>query len=292
MTRTIAIFCLIIAAMAAARSADNNNGATVTKWADRLAGPQGLAVNKNGDVFVVENGAGRVTRFDKNGKKHTIYAEGLRAPAFVLCQDNTLYIGERDGNAVAAIDVSGAQRGGLVSRLAGGEIVDPLGLVLAPRGELLAVSHRSSVIRRFAPAPSGGLTLEATPFYLPASGAKYGWRDLAVATNGTLYVSDELSNSVLRRKPGEKDFAPWATGLSSPSGLLIGLDGAVYVTEEGNGRVSRLDAQGKPTVLAEGLGKAREAVFLDAGRTLLVSDRAGGVVWKIVLPVPGAGAGR
>jgi glucose/arabinose dehydrogenase len=79
---------------------------------------------------------------------------------------------------------------------------------------------------------------------------------------------------------------PWASGLSSPSGLAEGPRGALYVTEEGSGgRVSRLDKDGKATVLATGLGKAREVILLDPF-TLLVSDRAGGAIYQIALPRP------
>jgi hypothetical protein len=55
------------------------------------------------------------------------------------------------------------------------------------------------------------------------------------------------------------------------------------VTEEGGGRLSRIEPDGKVVVLAEGLGMARDALFLDE-RTVLVSDRSGGAVWEVTLP--------
>ncbi|HVK04450.1 MAG TPA: hypothetical protein VM490_13315, partial [Armatimonadaceae bacterium] len=162
------------------------------------------------------------------------------------------------------------------------EVVDPLGLAPTADGSLLALSHRESVVHRF---PAGGGPRTEKPFASPTGGAKYGWRDLAVGKDGAAYVTDELSNAVLVRKPGaDAAFVPFATGLSSPSGLVFGPDGALYVTEEGTGRLSRLSADGKTvTVLAEGMGRARDASFLDA-RTLLVTDREGGAVWKVTLP--------
>jgi glucose/arabinose dehydrogenase len=259
----------------AAAAAAGRNGASVTRWAEGLAAPQGIAVGRTGDVFVVENGSGRVLRFSRDGKRRGVSADGLRAPAFALLLGGTLYVSERDGNSVAVI--SGR---GVVSRLPG-EVTDPLGL--APHdGGLLVVSHRKSIVERWGRNKGGLARVDAPPFLTPPSGAKYGWRDIAAGKDGAVYVTDEVSGSVLRRAPAG-ELTEWAKGLSSPSGLAFSPGGALYVTEEGNGRISRLAPDGTVSVVAEGLGKARDAAFLDA-RTLLVTDRAGGNLWKVTLP--------
>lgn len=256
-------------------------GVTVSSWAGGLSGPQGLVSDGHGGVLVVENGAGRVTRFGPDGKKRDVVAEGLRAPAFAVRTGGEVYIAERDGNTVAVVPAVGRRA---LTRLSG-QIEDPLGLAVTRSGGtgLLVVSHRQSTIRRFV-ANRGAFTLEAKPFLLPASGAKYGWRDLAVAPDGGIYVTDEVSGAILRRKPGGA-LEVWASGLSSPSGLAFGRGGSVYVTEEGNGRVSHVAPNGTVTPLAEGLGKARSVLLLSPN-VLLVSDRAGGNVWKVTLPTP------
>ena len=253
----------------------------VSLWTSGLSAPQGLASDGRGGVLVVENGAGRVTRFDRDGKNRSVVAEGLRAPAFALRVGAVLYVAEREGNSVAAVPLAGRRS---LTRLSG-QIEDPLGLAVSRSGpgSLLVVSHRQSTIRRFM-ANRGVFTLETEPFLLPASGAKYGWRDLAVAPDGALYVTDEVSGAILRRKPGGA-LENWATGLDSPSGLAFGPGGSIYVTEEGRGRVSRVATNGTVTPLAEGLGKAR-AVLVLSPNALLVSDRAGGNLWKVTLPTP------
>ena len=253
-------------------------GATVERWAGGLQAPQGIGRDVEGRVYVAENGSGRVLRFSRDGKQSEVYAEGLKAPSFALLSGATLYVAERTGNSVARIPAQGT-----VERLSG-EVIDPLGLAFDPKkpADLFVVSHRQSLVRRFAAGDGGGLTLHADTVLSPRAGARYGWRDLAVAADGTLYVTDEISRAILRRKPGG-ELEPWVTELSSPSGLLLTSGGGLYVTEEGNGRVSHVAADGKVTVLAEGLGQARAAVLLDE-RTLLVTDRKGGDVWKVTLP--------
>ena len=265
---------LLFAGLIASAEPTGKNGATVAKWADGLAAPHGLASAPGGDVVVVENGTGRLLRFGRTGERRGVLADGLRGPSFALALGGKIYVGERQGNAVAQIGGDGS-----VTRL-GGEVTDPLGLA-AQNGSLLVVSHRQSVVRRWA-ATKGGFTPVEAPVLAPTGGAKYGWRDLAVTRDGTLLVTDEVSGAVLRRRPGGT-LEAWAKNLSSPSGLAIGPKGDIYVTEEGGGRVSRIQPTGEVVSVAEGLGAARDALFLDE-RTLLVSDRAGGVVWKVVLP--------
>lgn len=262
------------ASSSSAMAATGKNGATVTRWAEGFDSPQGLAVDPAGVVFLVENGKGRVLRFTRDGRQKGVAAAELRAPAFAALIGSTLYVSERKGNSVAEI-----RKGGAVTRLSG-TVVDPLGLA-AREGNLLVVSHRQSVVERWAQTKRGFMRI-GEPYLSPPSGTKYGWRDIAAGRDGTIYITDELSGAVLRRTAAG-GLTGWVSGLSSPSGLALSPDGAVYVTEEGNGRLSRLTNDGRVTLLAEGLGTARDVAFLDA-RSLLVSDRAGGNVWKVVLP--------
>jgi len=73
------------------------------------------------------------------------------------------------------------------------------------------------------------------------------------------------------------------SGLDDPTGVALSTRGEIYVAEEGAGRVSRVEADGSLSVVADGLGQPRGLMFLDP-RTLLVADRQGGQIWRVVLP--------
>jgi sugar lactone lactonase YvrE len=75
----------------------------------------------------------------------------------------------------------------------------------------------------------------------------------------------------------------WVTGLQDPSGIVIGPDGAVYVADEGAGRVVRIGADRKAVVVAEGFERPRGLLLLGDG-SLLVGDRANGTVYRVILP--------
>ena len=74
-----------------------------------------------------------------------------------------------------------------------------------------------------------------------------------------------------------------ASGLDDPTGVALSMWGEIYVAEEGAGRVSRVEADGSLSVVAEGLGQPRGLLFIDP-RTLLVADRKGGQIWRVTLP--------
>lgn len=273
---TATALSLLLAPLPARAQAVGKSGATVERWAVGLAGPQGIVRTSAGEVLIAEHDEGRIARYDTSGKRLGVLADGLKSPSWILLHQGVLFVSERQGNSVARVE------GGSITRLAG-EVPDPLGLAADPRrpGALLVLSHRLSQVRRFASGPDGTLVLEPAPVLAPEGGMQYGWRDVLATRDGTLYVTDELTRTVLRRPPGGQ-LAPWARYLGGPSGLALGPDGRVYVTEE-VGRVSRLRADGTPEVLAEGLGAARAILFLDR-QSLLVTDRKGGAVWKITLP--------
>jgi len=264
---------------APAQDAAGKNGAAVRLWAEGLAGPQGLVRLPDGAVLVVEHDAGRVRRFTPQGVAEGVFAEGLQAPSWAAWRAPALYVSERKGNSIARTTGSGSP-----TRFEA-PINDPLGLALDAKrpGVLLALSHRDSVIRAYRLAGDGAALLDQ-PYLTPPGGAKYGWRDFAIRADGTLYVTDEAAQAILRRVPGG-DLIEWLKGLKSPSGLGFSPQGDLYFTEEG-GRLSRVDRAGKVTILAEGLGAARCLLFLDP-RTVLVSDRRGGKVWEVRLPLGG-----
>ena len=76
--------------------------------------------------------------------------------------------------------------------------------------------------------------------------------DLAVAQDGTLYVTDSETGSLFRKKPGEKAVTKFgATGaLRGANGIALAPDGALYVTLSTG--IARVDTtSGEPTTLPQ-----------------------------------------
>src|SRR6185295_19054703 len=70
--------------------------------------------------------------------------------------------------------------------------------------------------------------------------------DVAVAADGTLYVTDSAAGSIYRMRPGEKQLALFGTASAArgANGIAVAPDGTVYVTlSTGIGRVDPRDGR-------------------------------------------------
>jgi DNA-binding beta-propeller fold protein YncE len=259
-------------------------------------------------LLICDYGSGEILKFSRDGKALGKLATGLKGPAAIVFSQkfapvgntNTrslvpaIYVSERKANRVVEIDSAGK-----ITPM-GTEIPEPLGLANGPGG-LTVVSHTTSKVYRWGnsipmlgdiPFVNGLFANRPTampeasqwrPVYSApsADGERYGFRWL-VSDGGAFFMSDEDGERILMLTQNGR-VATFATGISDPSGVLVGPNGTVYVANEGDGgQLIRLNAEGEKTIVADGLGRPRGMIFVDA-KTLLVSNRDGNV-WKIALP--------
>ena len=130
----------------------------------------------------------------------------------------------------------------------------------------------------------GGLLTVASPAFAapkpiialaPIETLITGQRELvgvAVAPDGTAYVSDRKDGTVLRLSPaGHLTVA--VAGLRRPAGLALDPDGRLLIAEPKRGRVLRLEPGGALTVLASGLKRPRWLVAAPDGTLYIAADR-------------------
>lgn len=253
-------------------------------WIKDLKQPQGMAWL--GDtLYVAEYGGGQVSKWSREGKPLGAIT-GLKSPAWVeriaplrlakpgqeldlTVKPDEIWISERKANRVVRLLENGE------IQPVGEAIEEPLGLT-SNNGISVAIAHTTSRVLRWDGvkwillfAPEG-------------DGARYGYRNVVVDDDGTVFLSDEEEGEILAITQGGRAFVI-ARGLKEPAAIVIGPDKALYVAEEGAGRIVRLNRDGSNTPVIDGLGTPRDIEFLDA-KTLLVSDKKGGVIWKVVWP--------
>ncbi len=275
--------------LAAPQAENKNQLATKTEWASGLKEPQGMALHGafNQNVVLADYGAGKILHYSREGKLLGTLAEGLKSPSQIvvgskwirsnlasqeMVQTPVIFVSERKANRIIAID-----KDGKITPL-GESIEELLGLAFGATGELFTIAHTTSKIYRFD-GEKWNLVF-AAPLE-DGDDKRYGYRCLAF-DGGAFLMSDEVGEEVLLLTPGGR-IASWAKGIGDPSGITIGYDGATYVCDESDGgRLWRINNIGEKTLVAEGLGRPRGVLFLDA-ETALVSDR-NGKVWKLVWP--------
>ncbi len=219
--------------------------------------PWGIGVSPEGSVYVADTWNHRIQKFDANGNFVKAWGRfgqaetfdalwGPRAVAvdaqgrvFVADTGNKrIVIFDKDGNGLASVSSAGFEPGFLD---------EPVGLALAPDGTLYVADTWNQRIQRFRPeAATGeyrfdkewkiegwfGQSLENKPY-------------LALDAQGRLYVTDPEGYRVLVFDKDGNFLATWgdygadATTFGLALGVVVGEDGAIYVSDSANHRVMK-----------------------------------------------------
>jgi peptidylamidoglycolate lyase len=108
--------------------------------------------------------------------------------------------------------------------------------------QVFELSHEGQVVRSFGTAGEPGE--DATHFNQPT--------DVAVAPDGTIYISDGYGNSRVVQLAADGTFVgAWGTlgngpgQFDTPHSIALDADGRVYVADRGNARIQRFDRSGR-----------------------------------------------
>lgn len=232
----------------------------------RLSGPQGLARDGAGNVFIADTENHRIRRIGPDGRIVTVAGSGTAG-----------FNG--DGAVGVAVQLS-----------------FPTAVAVEPAGSLLIADTGNQRVRRLL---SNGAVVTIAGSGERGFGGDGGQAQrarfdnptgLAAAADGSIFIAD-TGNSRVRRIGPQGTVSTLAgpeAGLQSPAGVALGPGGALFVSEMGGHRIRRLAADGTMEVVAgtgvrgfSGDGGPAVAAQLaqpagmdaDADGTLWVADR-------------------
>jgi sugar lactone lactonase YvrE len=197
----------------------------VTLSGAALNGPEGLAFDFGGNLWVVNAGSSTVIEFTPN----QLGASGSPTPAVTLSAT-------------------------------GGSLNNPVGLAFDPNGNLWVANYTSSTVVAFTPSqlvPSGSPMPVVT--LSPAGGSLSGPEGLAFDGSGNLWVANNTSSTVVEfvmnqlGSPTPQVTLSATTGsLNRPVGLVFDLSGNLWVANGGGNTVvqfalGQLVGSGAPT---------------------------------------------
>ncbi|MCK9925089.1 serine/threonine-protein kinase [Frankia sp. AgPm24] len=199
--------------------------------------PGGIAVAADGTVYVAQTVRHQVVRISPRG-----------TVTLVAGRDGSGFAGDGGPAHQAALD-------------------SPRAVAVGPQGELYIADTFNNRIRRVTPDGTITTVLGGSDGFRGLAGGPplAHPRGLAVDGAGTLFVADTGNHRVLRRgadgtltrqagtaRAGMSGDGGPATDaeLHEPHGLALGSAGRLYLADTGNGRLRRVDADGRITTLA------------------------------------------
>ena len=261
--------------------------------AAQLNWPEGICLDKNGNLYIADYLNNRVRKVSTNGIISTVAGT------------SNIILGNGDGGLASSATLSG-----------------PYGLCIDKLGNLFIADYYDHRIRKVSTtgiittyagstktsfSGDGGLATAAGFFY------PYG---ICMDTSGNLYISDDFdhrirkvsSNGIISTISGTGQLGFMGDGGSAtnaqfefPEGLCLDAAGNLYITDKGNDRIRMISPDGKiKTVAGAGLvivsklgdgGLATDAEILGpkgvctdaAGNYLYIADQANHLVRKVRL---------
>jgi DNA-binding beta-propeller fold protein YncE len=218
--------------------------------ASGLNGPEGLAFNSAGILYVADEGSGNIYEFKPNGVRGT-FTSGLTSPVgLAFDRVGNLFVTDEGSGNIYEFKPNGV-RGTFASGLSG-----PRGLAFDSAGNLYVACFGSGNIYEFKPNGVRGTF---------ASGLSYPYA-LAFDSAGNLFVtvwgnSSSRNGGYIYKYTWDGLRSTFAE-LGAPLGLAFNSAGILYVADENSGNIYKYKPNGARSTFAEGVIGMHETGFL------------------------------
>lgn len=200
--------------------------------------PSGLWVSASGKIYVADTFNHRIQVFDAKGKFLKIWTHSFFGPRDIVGDNNgKVYVVDTGNHKIEIFDENGnfmKEFGG--HGTADGKFDEPVGCVLDSKGNLYVSDSNNNRIEKFD--PNGKFLSE---FKVSTWHGKNQEVPYLGCYQDNLFASNASFGAVLRYDLNGKLLAIYKRkdGFAAPQGVAVDSLGRVYVTEAGNGHVSR-----------------------------------------------------
>jgi sugar lactone lactonase YvrE len=252
--------------------------------------PSGVAVDTQGNIYVVDTGGSRLEQLSPSGRLLGTIGrlgtgdDGLRRPrGIAFGPQGTLFVADTANHRVQRFSAQGEPLGpwGSIGS-APGEFILPTSLAFDSQGNLYVADTGNHRIQKFGPGQDGRPLAQWSGMHFP--------HGIAVDAQDAVYVSD--SAGIRKFTQSGELLADWTSSgqFGDPYGLAVDAAGTVYVADTDNGRIAAVSPTGELQAVWGSEGKAigelkyPEAVAIDSQGVLYVADRGNDRVQMFTLP--------
>jgi len=199
--------------------------------------PYGIAVDNRGTVWFAETGTGQIASYDpttKTLKNFQLSRTGSRPFYLTTDQNGLVWISETQYNSIVRFNPATNMFNEYPIPTAGAV---PGGVVTDAKGNVWFTEEIAGKIGRLT--PSSGVISE---FPIPTADSIP--IQLAVDAHGVVWFTEAKAGKLGRLNPlngNMNEFAPVNSTLVGPTGITIGPDGGVWITEHGGNRITMFD---------------------------------------------------
>lgn len=234
-----------------------------------LNGPDGVAVDTVGNLYVADGGNNRVLELSAGSSAPTeLPFTGLGDPSGVAVDaTRTVYVTNAGNGRVLKLSAGASS----TTELPLTGLHGPRGVAVDAAGDLyIAAGNR---VLKLAAGSSNTTEVPFTGLSNPTG--------VAVDSSGAVYVADSGNNRVLKVAAGSVQTEPFA-GLNKPNGVAVDTAGSLYVADSGNNRVLKLAAGASAqTALTSAPLSDPRGVAADASGNVYVTDTGHSRVLKL-----------
>jgi DNA-binding beta-propeller fold protein YncE len=221
--------------------------------------PEGVAVDRAGDVYVADYGNDRIQKFSPNGKPLAVWGQAGTSPGqfngptgVAVDTSGNVYVADANNNRIQKLSSAGQPLALWGSAGSGaGQLRGPHGLAVDSKGDIYVADYSNNRIAKYS---SGGRLLADWGGPAPGSAPRQfdGPVSLAVDGHGNVYVADFYNNRIQNlSSQGDSlaQFTQWGktgTGFARPHGVAIDSHGNIYVADYANNQIQVLSPAGKP----------------------------------------------
>ena len=222
-----------------------------------------VAVDRQGNLYVVDGFNHRIQKFDRNGQFLTMWGSqgdddgqfnfmawpGYADGSVAVDEQGHVYVGDVANARIQKFDNNGQFLATWGSRgFADGQFSAPTGVAVDRQGNVYVVDAYRKDIQKF---DSNGRFLATWGGPGPEEGQLDGPTRLAVDEEGNVYVTDDGTNQIHKFDGNGQFLVNWG-GSGTGDGEFLGIigitidgQGNIYVADLDNHRIQKLDSQGR-----------------------------------------------